>query len=299
MSKTRKAPPLTAYVPLEVAARWLSDDQREFTTNELILLAIDRKLVLSLEFVTGWTAYNVEIVYCTDDEISEVINSVRSGNKQQTHSDSNTDFRECDSRARIIRDGPTQPDSDPPARSLFALYNEELRSVDEVADIFIDETSKAALRKTTRRCAPATPKSQKATSPFIGGIVLYTHSWTAELIEIGVQNSDPFPPLTAIPDEARMVIRTENLISFVSGLEAPELNQQQSSHPAPAMSRGVLRKAKTREMHLKWYEQYKNLKKKHPKRKDEWLADQIAKSSDGNGRSAGTIRRVISDMKNS
>ncbi|OED37898.1 hypothetical protein AB833_21715 [Chromatiales bacterium (ex Bugula neritina AB1)] len=58
---TNKEPPLTKYTTLERAAEWLSNDDRVISSENLLHLAIERKLVLSLEFVDPDPANVVDI----------------------------------------------------------------------------------------------------------------------------------------------------------------------------------------------------------------------------------------------
>lgn len=66
--------------------------------------------------------------------------------------------------------------------------------------------------------------------------------------------------------------------------------------PSSELSRGELRKQQTAQKHQAWYNEYSQIKNQHPTFSDSHIATLIAKK---HSEEKTTVRRVISDMKNS
>ena len=129
-----KQPPLADYVTVAAAAEWLTDGDRTVNSEDLLSLAIERKLVLSLEFIDPWPASRVEITYLAPD-MAEIYRKVR---KSATdHQDLPVEPIDNDApKGRYIKDGPTLPGSDPPAKAIFLQLSGEFGHVENVVDLF-------------------------------------------------------------------------------------------------------------------------------------------------------------------
>lgn len=71
------------------------------------------------------------------------------------------------------------------------------------------------------------------------------------------------------------------------------LEPAETSLKEPSTSKQQARKAATQVRHMGWKNEYKKLKIVHPDKSDVWIAKKISQSSDGQGRSPGAIRRIM------
>ena len=291
-----KQPPLADYVTVAAAAEWLTDGDRRVNSEDLLSLALERKLVLSLEFIDPWPASRVEIMYLTPDDVAETFRKVR---KSATdNQDLPVEPINYDSpRARIIFDGPTLSDSEPPSRAIYLRRTGEIDFIENVGDLFLDSTAKLVLKNAKRKRNEPQPGDNN------NGLIVTIEDAAFELMAKPENDEWPYPLLASIPPDVELVVRTGNLVEFSKTL--PLRNQSTTSDVPTKRTKQELRKLRTAERDAELYKQYKQirkkLKKERPKKKvsDLDVCKQILQDPpDGaDDLKPERIRRIVSELK--
>lgn len=91
------------------------------------------------------------------------------------------------------------------------------------------------------------------------------------------------------------VLRFSSGIEVDSGAVVRLVDSSHTSDPfyTPSVVRREARKLDTQQMYGQWRVMYRQLAGEHPDKSDRWIADRIARSEIGHGRSPDTIRRKM------
>jgi hypothetical protein len=133
------------------------------------------------------------------------------------------------------------------------------------------------------------------------------HHADSGLLNIGIASGDKRSQMLCLRTERDLILVAGNneiplpeLVGFHDGkysVKVAMIRQQVDSaitadpRHTPSNARREARKLGTRARHEHWRKEYRDLKKKHPKKSDVWCSQQIAKGQSSDGRSADTIRK--------
>jgi len=107
---------------------------------------------------------------------------------------------------------------------------------------------------------------------------------------IGTLVNSPLPSVVPATPIGESPVGAERLRSLADDEEV--LGGPQRAAPATRTpSRVEIRKRETRRLHARWQTSYREFKKRHPTKSDSWIAQEIAKKPEAQGRNPETIRK--------